>query len=82
MNIERSIAFDYVFDIAAAARIVTAGTSSHTPEQLAAQYALEAARESGYAVDADALSAHLDFLVDAGAVFDPAAALQIAIAAA
>jgi hypothetical protein len=43
-----------------------------TPEQLAGQYAFEAARDSGWPIDAVALGEHLDVLADAGAEFDHA----------
>jgi hypothetical protein len=40
-----------------------------TPEQLAGQYAFEAARDSGWPIDAAAIAAHLEVLADAGAEF-------------
>lgn len=45
-----------------------------TPEQLAGQYAEDAAHDSGFAVDQDAIEAHLEILRDAGANFDASAA--------
>ncbi len=50
-----------------------------TPEHLAGQYAQRAAQESGYPVDADSVEAHLEFLSDAGAVFDAAGAVAHAM---
>lgn len=50
-----------------------------TSEQLAGQYAQSAAQESGYPVTADAVEAHLDFLSDAGAVFDTSGAVAHAM---
>jgi hypothetical protein len=42
-----------------------------SPEQLAGQYAFDAISESDYTdFDEDALDAHLDFLVEAGAEFN------------
>ena len=51
-----------------------------TAAQLAGQYAFEAARDSGWAVDAAAIAAHLDILADAGAEFDHADAAEHAMA--
>jgi hypothetical protein len=53
-------------------------------EQLAGQYAFSAANAGDYTVDADALAGQLEFLSDAGAVFNTSAAIAhgLAIAAA
>lgn len=46
-----------------------------TPEDLAGQYAAEAARDNGF-LDVEYLAAHLQFLSDAGAVFYAPSALE------
>lgn len=45
-----------------------------TAEELAGQYAAEAARDNGF-LDGESHAAHLEFLRDAGAVFDHPVAL-------
>ena len=54
------------------------GTDTRSAEVMAGQYAWEAAEESGY-TDDTSIEAHLDILVEAGAKFDFAAALENAI---
>ena len=54
------------------------GADTRDAELMAGQYAWEAAEESGYTDDAS-IEAHLDFLIEAGAEFDFAAALKDAI---
>lgn len=50
-----------------------------TAAQLAGQYAQSAAKDSGYPVTADAVEAHLEFLLDAGASFNVADAVAHAM---
>ena len=45
-------------------------------EQLAGQYAFDAAKASGYPIDESALDAHLDFLAESGAEFDRSTAIE------
>lgn len=47
-----------------------------SPEQLAGQYAEDAASDSGFPVDLEAIEAHLEFLSDAGAVFNSTEAAE------
>ena len=47
-------------------------------EEMAGQYAWEAAEESGY-IDDSSVEAHLDYLIESGAKFDFEAALKNAI---
>jgi hypothetical protein len=54
------------------------GTDTREPEEMAGQYAWEAADESGY-TDDESIEAQLDFLVAAGAEFDFSKALENAI---
>lgn len=54
------------------------GTDTRDAEAMAGQYAWEAAKESGY-IDDTSIEAQLDFLVEAGAEFDFAIALENAI---
>ena len=46
-----------------------------TPEQLAGRYAEDAAYDSDYPVDAGSIKAHLEFLAEAGAIFEESAAV-------
>jgi hypothetical protein len=70
--------------------LVNAGTCEgiegveFSSEQLAGQYAFSAANAGDYTVNADALAGQLEFLSDAGAVFNTSAAIAhgLAIAAA
>jgi len=48
-------------------------------EELAAQYAFEAADESGYTVTKEALECHLDVLTVSGALFNEKFSLEIAM---
>lgn len=73
----RSTALDFAGTIERAAEIVTEGTAMFSPEQLAGQYAADAAKQAGHTTRDD-LAAHLEFLAGAGAVFDHAAALDAA----
>lgn len=50
-----------------------------SPELIAAAYALDACRESGYGFGKEEIEAHLDSLVEAGAIFEFIAAREIAI---
>lgn len=79
MTAQRSTALDFAGSIEAAAAIITEGTSMFTPEQLAGQYAWDAAEQAGYSMDDEAFIAHLDFLIDAGAKFDAGRALMCAV---
>lgn len=54
------------------------GTDTREAEEMAGQYAWEAAEESGY-TDNASIEAQLDFLVEAGAEFDFSKALESAI---
>lgn len=74
----RSNAFDFAASIQHAAAIVTEGTAMFTAEELAGQYAADAAIQSGY-TDAASLATQLDYLADAGAKFDTAEALSVAL---
>lgn len=76
---ERSTAFDFAGSIERAAEIVTEGTAFFSPEHLAAQYAFDAAELDGAFTAEDVLAAQLDFLAEAGARFDYAQALKIAM---
>lgn len=80
MTTERSTALDFAGSIEAAAAIITEGTALFTPEQLAGQYAWDAAQQAGYGTDDETIIAHLDFLSEAGAKFDGGLALMCAIA--
>lgn len=75
---DRSTALDFAGSIERAAEIVTEGTAFFTPAQLAGQYAFEAARDAGYGTDEETMEAHLEFLREAGATFDAAAAIEAA----
>ena len=77
-DMERSNAFDYLGSINSAAEVVTEGTAMFSPEQLAGQYAFDAAKQADCGFDAATLEAHLDLLEEAGAKFDRPAALQVA----
>jgi len=74
----RSTVFDHLPNIEAAAEAVTEGTAMCSSEQLAGQWAFDAAKDAGCGFDAAYLEAHLDFLRDAGARFEPTQALQVA----
>jgi len=54
------------------------GTDTRAAEEMAGQYAWEAAEESGY-TDNESIEAHLDILAEAGAEFDFGIALDNAI---
>lgn len=54
------------------------GVDLRSGDTLAGEYAFHAADSSDYPVDDDALSAHMDFLAEAGAVFDHAEAMEVA----
>ena len=54
------------------------GSDTRDAEEMAGQYAWEAAEEAGYTDDAS-IEAQLDFLVEAGAEFDFSTALENAI---
>ena len=73
----RSTALDYLADVGHVAAVVTAGTAMFSPEDLAGQYAADAAKQAGHTTQRD-LIAQLEFLADAGAVFDHTAALAAA----
>lgn len=76
----RSTAIDHAGTIERAAEIVTAGTSMFTPEQLAGQYAFDATRQGeGNTNNTQDVTAHLDALADAGAVFNYSEALDTAM---
>ena len=78
---ERSEALKDARSIQHAAEIVTHGTAIFTPEELAGQYAWEAAIahcERPIDVREHDLSAHLEFLQDAGASVDWTTALKVA----
>jgi len=51
------------------------GADLRSAEEMAGQYALEAAQESGY-TDNDSIAAHLDLLAEAGANFNFHSALD------
>lgn len=55
------------------------GSDTRSAEQMAGQWAFDAAEEAGYTEDQD-IDAQLDFLSGAGANFDHAAALREAVA--
>lgn len=76
----RSTALDCLANIDQAAAVVTAGTAMFSPEDLAGQYAADAAKQAGHTTQRD-LIAQLECLADAGAVFDHTAALAAALAA-
>lgn len=76
---QRSNALDFAGSIERAAEIVTEGTAMFTPEQLAGQYAFDAAELDGTFTVEDVLAAHLDFLAEAGAEFSKSDALKIAM---
>lgn len=78
---ERSEALKDARSIGHAAEIVTHGSAMFTPEELAGQYAWEAAIahcERPIDVREHNLSAHLEFLQDAGASVDWTTALKVA----
>lgn len=56
------------------------GFEDHTPEFLAAAYACDAQKESGYEITQDAIEAHLDILSENGAEFDYQEAVKVALA--
>lgn len=51
------------------------GSDTRAAHEMARQYALDAALESGY-TDSETVEYHLGHLIDAGAIFDFQAALQ------
>jgi len=55
------------------------GTDCRTPDEMAGEYALEAAEETGYTDDAS-IEAHLELLIAHGARFDVLKAMESAIA--
>jgi hypothetical protein len=89
-TINISYAMNHATNLDAVVDMVNAGTfegmegMEFSSEQLAGQYAFNAASTGDYPVDADAIAGQLEFLSDAGAVFNPSAALAhgLAIAAA
>ena len=52
------------------------GTSEYSANEIAGQYAFNAADESGYDIDGASLDAHLEVIIDAGAKFDYSSALK------
>lgn len=50
-----------------------------SPEQLAGQYAYDAAYDAGLGIDRDNIAGQLSFLIDASAVFDEAPAIEWAL---
>lgn len=64
--------------LAQVVKIINAETL-HSSVKLAAEYAYNAQKESGYAIDRDAIEAHLGIIKDAGANFDMAAATECAL---
>jgi len=75
---EKSYLLQECKTISEAAKLVTNGTAMFTSEQLAGQYAFEAASDGDDLSD-DSLIAHLDVLLyDGDAEFDPTEALAIA----
>lgn len=56
------------------------GFEEHTPEFLAAAYAVDAQSESGYEMSQEAVEAHLNVLVENGAEFDYQNAVNRALA--
>lgn len=85
-TINISYALNHATTLSAAVELINEGTCEgmegmeFTSEQLAGQYAYNAAVESGYIVDADAINAHLEFLADDGACFNSVLAAQHALA--
>lgn len=85
-TINISYALNNTHSLAAVVELINEGTCEgmegmeFTSDQLAGQYAYNAAVESEYPVDADAISAHLDFLAEDGAVFNSVLAAQHALA--
>ena len=55
------------------------GTSSYSANEIAGQYAWQAADQAGYGIDRDNIDGHLGFLIDAGAEFDHAMAIEYAL---
>lgn len=55
------------------------GYDMRSPEQMAAEYAYQAAEQAGYGIDADTIDAHLEYLVAAGAIFNRHQAINCAI---
>lgn len=53
------------------------GTSSFNNEEIAAQYAWDAAEDNGEGMSTEEIEAHLDVLVEAGAEFDYQEALEV-----
>ena len=75
---KRSIALDNAGSIEQAAAIVSEGTAFFSSNQLAGQYAFEAAKEAGDGFAYESLVFHLECLADAGADFDAVEAVKIA----
>jgi hypothetical protein len=89
-TINISYAMSHATSLCAVVDLVNAGTCEgiegmeFSSEQLAGQYAFHAANTGDYTVDAEAFAGQLEFLSDAGAVFNTSAAIAhgLAIAAA
>jgi len=58
-----------------AAEVITNGTSSFTPEQLAGWYAFDAALDAAFGFEDGNISNHLDFIRGVGANFDHSQAM-------
>lgn len=54
------------------------GTYLHNSESIAAQYAYESQKESGYTIDKESIYRHLDVLIDNGALFNYKKSVEIA----
>jgi hypothetical protein len=67
------------FSIEQVVRAMTSPTCSHEAIELAANYAHDAQKESGYDIDKESLEAHLGFLAEAGGKFDHKEALKGAL---
>lgn len=52
------------------------GTAFYTAEQIAGQYAFDAARDAGYGLADENLEAHLEFIRSEGARFDWSGAME------
>lgn len=57
------------------------GTSSYDSNEIASQYAYNAADEAGYGIDQANIEGHLDLLAEAGANFDYREAVKAALEA-
>lgn len=57
-------------------QVVDAINDSDNPEYIAYEYGLDAAEDSGYSVTKEAIEAHMQYLVEAGANFDLQKALS------